>query len=262
MVTRALYIAGTGMAVAGTAIDVGANNIANMRTPGFKVSRTESTDLSYNVEKAAGVTESADIAPRPVGIYIGTGARVIGAYKIMKDGPSIPTGQPLDVKISGEGYFAINLPNGQTGYTRNGSFQLDSDRNITTAEGFPLTDGINIPQNIAPGIININQYGLITANVDNLVLNLGQINLVTFANPKGLDDSPGSNMAFETAASGAPIEGLPGDVGFGTLSHKNLEGSNAEPARELTDLIWAQRAYEFNAKIIKIAEEATRAVVQ
>jgi flagellar basal-body rod protein FlgG len=265
MTSTALSTAATGMSVAQTDIDLKAHNIANIRTGGFKKFRVETADLTYKNLRMAGVSETADIDIRPVGIQIGLGAKVIGAYRILEQGNIENTGNPLDLAIlEGAGYFQINVPRAPNGvaYTRNGSFIKNSAGNLTTSEGYELAGGINIPINVPVNTIQISADGVVTgkdANNAGQIVTLGQIELFTFTNEQGLE-AYSSNLLIETAASGPAVGQVPGDGGTGTLRQKAREESNVDPTTELTSLIMAQRAYELNAKVIKAADEAMKTV--
>jgi flagellar basal-body rod protein FlgG len=259
--STALYTAATGMSVAQTDIDVKAHNIANLRTPGFKKFRVESTDLSYQTLRRAGVVESADVGARPVGIHIGMGAKVIGSYRILTAGNLENTNNPLDVAIQGPGYFAVNLPNDRKGYTRAGSFHVNANGEVATAEGYTLVDGITLG-NIPAHTVTISADGKVTApdpaNPLNTI-NFPDIVVYNFINEQGLEPIT-SNFLAETEASGPALPQVPGVDGAGVLKQSNKEESNVDPTTELTALIMAQRAYELNSKVIKIADETMKSV--
>jgi flagellar basal-body rod protein FlgG len=259
--STAIYTAASGMAAAQKDIDLKAHNIANIRTPGFKKFRLETADLSYQNIRRAGIFESADAVERPVGIYIGLGTKVVGAYRILTRGNIETTGNPLDVAIQGPGYFAVNLANGVTGYTRNGSFKKSATGELVTTEGYPLVDGIQLG-NIPEGTVSISSDGVVAAPDPNnraVIIPLGQIQVHYFVNEQGLEPYQ-SNFLIETAASGVAAPGVAGVDGRGTLLQNSKEESNTDPTTELTALIMAQRAYELNSKVIKIADEAMKSV--
>ncbi len=259
MVT-ALYTAATGMYIAASDIDVKANNIANIRTPGFKKFRLESADLSYQNFRRAGIIESAGAEERPVGIQIGFGAKVIGAYRILTQGNPEITANPLDLMIQGAGYFAISVPSAPNGiaYTRNGSFKKNSNGNLATTEGFVLSPIVNLPDIYDVNTINISDDGVVSAkDPTGKITIIGQVQIYTFTNEQGLE-SIGSNFLIETAASGIGQVKVPGIDGSGTLVQGSKEESNTDPTTELTSLIMAQRAYELNAKVIKVADETMK----
>ncbi|MDF2965533.1 MAG: flgG [Rickettsiaceae bacterium] len=257
----ALYTAATGMSVAQTDIDVKAHNIANLRTTGFKKFRVETSDLSYQTLRRAGVAEAADVGMRPVGVHVGMGAKVTGVYRILTPGNLENTSNPFDVAIEGPGYFAVILPNGQPGYTRNGSFKVNQDGNLATSDGYVLAT--NVPIGMTPGhLVKITSDGRVTAtNPDDRSIEqeIGRINVYTFINEQGLEPIV-SNFLAATNASGEAIERVPGVDGAGTLKQHNKEESNVDPTSELTSLIMAQRAYELNSKVVKTADEVMKSV--
>lgn len=246
--TRALFTAATGLGAMQFFTDVIANNLANVNTTGFKRSRVHFQDLLYQTIHLAGTPSSVGTQV-PSGVQAGHGVNVVSTEKIFTQGSFRQTGNQLNVAIKGDGFFQILLPDGSLAYTRDGSFEVDSNGNIVTHSGFLLEPQITIP----PETVNleINQEGIVTAQLPDGTLNqLGQIQLVNFINPAGLQDL-GSNLFRETAASGAPIVGNPGQNGTGFLEQGFIETSNVNVAEELIDLIVAQRAYEVNSKSIQ-----------
>lgn len=257
MTIAALNAAVTGTQAAQTRIDNIANNIANVNTIGFKKSDIQTSDLFYINLKKAGILENAESSKRPVGIQIGMGTKVLGTYRNLAQGPLTQTSHPLDIALTGPGYFAIALPNGKIGYTRAGSFKRDAETgNIVTTDGKFLTNNISIPPNIAPENVDISRSGLITYQDPNdraTQIEAGQLEIFNFPNEKGLE-AIGDNMLVETIASG---EAFQIDDTTDRFQQGWLEKSNVKAVEELTELITAQRAYELNARIIKVVSKVS-----
>jgi flagellar basal-body rod protein FlgG len=258
---RALYTAATGMLAQEMNVEVISNNIANMRTTGFKRQRVEFQDLLYQNYRRVGTSTSDQGTRLPVGLDIGAGVKVVGTPRIMSQGSVLPTEKELDVTIRGEGFFRIQMPDGRIGFTRAGSFELDAEGRMVTPEGYVVDPGITVPQN-ASGI-TINQTGVVqvmqpgqTAPTD-----IGQLQLARFVNKSGLQPI-GDNLFLETAASGAPQDGTPGTEGFGNLLQGHLEQANVNSVTEISDLIAAQRAYSMNARVVSAADEMLQSTTQ
>lgn len=250
---RALSTAATGMDAQQTRLDVTANNIANVSTPGFKKNRVEFEEIMVQVEKAAGTATSAS-TQAPIGLEIGMGVRTIGTSRMQSQGDMQQTDNSLDVAIEGSGFFPVNMPDGNTAYTRSGAFKLDLEGRLVTVEGHPLAADIAIPPDAQQ--IMIGADGVVTATVPNdpTPIEAGRIEIATFANAGGLM-SLGKNLFLETSASGNALTGAPGENGTGTLAQGMLEMSNVKVVEEMVDLISGQRAYEVNARVIKAADE-------
>ncbi len=249
---RGLWTAATGMTTQQTNIDVTANNLANVNTAGFKKSRANFEDLIYQTLKHPGAL-SASGTEIPTGIQIGHGAKTSSVEKIFTEGNLKRTGNQLDLAIEGKGFFVITLPDGSEAYTRDGSFKLNSNGEIVTADGYKLSPPITIPSDTVN--ITISDDGTVSvlqAGQTNMT-QVGTIQLVNFINPSGLK-SIGKNLFKETAASGAPITGTPGTNGLGTVSQGFLEMSNVNVVEEMVNLIVGQRAYEANSKSIQTAD--------
>jgi flagellar basal-body rod protein FlgG len=251
---RALHTAATGMMAQELNVQVISNNIANMRTTGYKRQRAEFQDLLYEHVRRVGTQTSDQGNILPAGIELGTGVKTVGTPRVMSQGNILPTQKDYDVAIRGNGFFKITLPDGRTAYTRDGSFQLDAQGRLVTAQGYIVQPGLTVPQN-ATGI-TINQQGQLSVTVPGSTTptQVGQIELTSFVNKAGLQ-AIGDNLYLETPASGAPQNGTPGNEGFGTLLQGNLEQANVEAVTEISDLIAAQRAYEMNAKVITAADQ-------
>ncbi len=234
-------------------VDVISNNLANVSTNGFKKSTNEFQDLLYEAIKVPGSPTSPD-TESPTGIQVGVGVRPAAVSKIFSQGELIQTENELDLAIEGAGFFQIEMPDGDTAYSRDGAFKLDSAGQITNANGFPVLPAITVPEG-ARNIV-ISDDGVVSAVLagDTESTELGTMELAIFTNSSGLL-SGGRNLFFETTASGTPTVGAPADDGFGLLIQSFLEGSNVNIIQELTNLITAQRAYEINSKTIQTSDE-------
>ncbi|PTW61776.1 flagellar basal-body rod protein FlgG [Breoghania corrubedonensis] len=249
---RALHIAATGMKAQELNVEVISNNLANMRTTGYKRQRAEFQDLLYQNLRRAG-TDTSDAGTQvPTGVQLGSGVRTAATSRIMSQGTPELTEKETDVAIKGEGFFQIDLPDGTTAYTRDGSFERDSTGQLVTVDGYAVQPGITIPDNALD--ITINSEGSVQGTVNGANQTFGQIQLARFTNKGGLQ-AIGDNLFLETEASGAPIVNDPGDNSTGTLLQNYLEAANVEAVTEISDLISAQRAYEMNSKVIQAADE-------
>ncbi len=255
---RAMSTAATAMSAMETNVAVIANNIANVRTTGFKKARPEFQDLLYQNERAPGTVTSKSGTRQPSGIQIGMGVRTAATYRIMSQGTLNQTQKPLDLAIRGEGFFIIKMPDGTDGYTRDGSFEVDSSGKIVTIDGYSVQPGITIPQSARD--INISSEGYVQAKLgnENDIKILGQLQLAIFVNSAGLE-SQGSNLYKVTASSGLPQVAFPANGGYGSLIQGYVEQSNVNAINEITDLIQAQRAYEMNSKVINTGDEMLKA---
>lgn len=251
---RALHTAATGMMAQELNVQVISNNIANMRTTGYKRQRAEFQDLLYEHVRRVGTQTSAQGNMLPVGVDLGGGVKTVGTPRIMTQGTLTRTGSELDIAIRGEGFFKILMPDGTFTYTRDGSFQMDAQGRIVTLNGHVLSPTITIPQNASGLTINPQGQVMVTPQGSTTPTVLGQITLTRFINKAGLQPI-GDNLFVETPASGPPQDGNPGTDGFGDLLQSNLEQANVEVVSEISDLIAAQRAYEMNAKVISAADQ-------
>ena len=256
---NSLSIGSTGMLAQQLNVEVISNNIANMTTTGFKRQRAEFQDLLYQSLVRVGSTSSSTGTIVPAGVQIGTGVESAAVYRIHEQGNMQVTDNPLDVAISGEGFFQINLPSGETAYTRAGSFQLNPQGELVTPDGFTLVGPGTVPTDAVN--IEINQDGELIISVSGQVTptNVGQIQLANFANEAGLE-AIGDNLFKETPASGAATVGVPGSAGFGRINQGMLESSNVNIVAEITQLITAQRAYEMNSKVITTTDQMMQSV--
>jgi flagellar basal-body rod protein FlgG len=250
---KALWIAETGLDAQQTRMSVVSNNLANVNTTGFKKSRAVFQDLIYQTVRQAGAQSAAD-TELPSGLTLGTGVRTVATEKMFTQGNILQTGNALDLAIEGRGFFQVLLPDGNLGFTRDGSFQLNSDGQMVTASGYEVQPGISIPEGTLS--ITIGEDGTVSAQVAGNVgpLEVGALELADFINPAGLQPI-GQNLFIETGASGAPQTGNPGLDGRGGLLQGFLESSNVNTVEELVNMIETQRAYEMNSKAISTADQ-------
>lgn len=258
---KALHIAASGMLAQELNVEVISNNIANMRTTGFKRQRADFQDLLYQNLRQVGSQASDSGNILPTGVQIGSGVRTAATPRIMSQGNVESTEKELDVAIRGEGFFRIILPDGRTGYSRDGSFERDANGQMVTANGYTVDPAITIPGN-ATGL-TISAQGAVSAVIGNAATPtvLGQLQLARFVNKSGLE-AIGDNLFLETASSGPPQVSNPGDEAFGQLIQRHLEIANVNPVSEISDLIAAQRAYEMNSRVIRAADEMMSATIQ
>jgi len=258
---RALDTAATGMAAMDLQVQVIAGNLANMTTTGFKSQRAEFQDLIYEHVQRIGAQASETGNILPVGIELGSGVKTVGTPRLMTQGTLSQTGNSLDLAIQGTGWFKILLPDGTFNYTRDGSFQMDSQGRVVTAEGNLVQPTITVPPNSSG--LTVNQQGQVSVTPAGSTTSsiLGQFTLTTFINDAGLQAN-GNNLFSTTPASGSPQDGVPGTNGAGTLLQGSLEQSNVSPVTEISNLIAAQRAYEMNSKVITAADEMLQTTSQ
>ena len=250
---RSLWTSATGMQAQALNLDVIANNLANVNTAGFKKSRAEFQDLLYETLRPAGTSSSQDTQV-PTGIQIGHGTRPSTVLKIFSQGNMENTKNELDLAIEGDGFFQIILPNGETAYTRDGAFKLDSDGRIVNSDGFALEPEITIPSDALSISVGIDGTVSVLQAGDSIPSEIGTIELARFVNPAGLI-STGRNLYITSEASGDEMTGTPGEDGLGSLAQGFLEMSNVSVVDEMVSMITAQRAYEVNSKSIQTADE-------
>lgn len=257
---RSLWIARTGLDAQQTNIDVIANNLANVSTNGFKKSRAVFEDLLYQVIRQPGA-QSSQQTQISNGLQLGSGVKPVSTARIFTQGNLQFTENSLDVAINGQGFFQILLPDGTTGYTRDGSFQKDNQGNIVTPEGYPLQPNITIPETALS--VSIGKDGVVTMTEQGnpAPVQLGTIQVATFINPGGLL-SIGSNLFLETGSSGTPTPNTPGLNGAGKLDQGYVETSNVDVAEELVSMIEAQRAYELNSKVVSTSDQMLARLTQ
>lgn len=254
-----LSIGATGMQAQQLNVDVISNNIANMTTTGYKRHRAEFQDLLYQSLRRVGAASSDQGTIVPAGVQLGAGVQAAAVARINQQGAIQFTDNPLDVAIDGEGFFVVNLPNGEQAYTRSGSFQLSPDGEIVTPDGFLVQGPGAVPADAVE--VSINDFGDVLVGLDGQVepVALGQFELVRFANVAGLE-AAGNNLLRQTPASGDPQAATPGTNGYGFLIQGALEQSNVNIVREITSLIQAQRAYEMNARVITTSDQMLQQV--
>jgi flagellar basal-body rod protein FlgG len=255
---RSLWTGTTGMHAQQLSIDVIANNLANVSTTGFKKSNIDFQDLLYQSMKIPGAPTSPD-TESPTGIMIGLGVKPAAVTKVFTQGDLILTENELDVAIEGSGFLQVEIPNGDTTYTRAGAMKRDSDGRLTNSDGYPILPAITIPDGAR--LITISETGDVSAIIgdDTDATELGTLELATFTNNGGLV-AVGKNLFKESAASGTASTGVPGDDGYGILLQNYLEGSNVNIVEELANMITTQRAFEINSKTIQTSDEMMQTV--
>lgn len=256
---QSLRIAATGMHAQQTNVDVLANNIANINTAGFKRQQTQFQDLVYQDKIGVGAITTAGGDVAPTGAQQGLGVRIAGFASVQTQGPVENTGNTFDMAVQGDGYFRVTLADGTTGYTRDGSFTVNQNGDLVNPQGYLFDPGINVP--IGATQYTVSETGIVSAKINDVVTQLGQITLSMFVNPAGLDRQ-GNNLFKETIASGAPTDANPTENGAGGLLQSHIEKSNVDPIESVTELITAQRAYELNSRVISTADEMLGAINQ
>ena len=258
---RALAIAATGMNAQQLNVEVIANNIANINTTGFKRARAEFTDLLYQAERLQGVPNRGDENIIPEGAQLGLGVRTAAIRNLHMQGALANTNNKLDLAITGNGWFQVTGSDGETLYTRAGAFNTNATGQLVTLDGYAVEPSITVPADAVDITINQTWQVFVRIGGQANLQQIGQLTLATFANDAGLDPL-GGNLFRETAASGSPVLGTPGDPAFGTLHQGYLESSNVDPVKEITELISAQRAYEMNSKVIQAADDMSGVVTK
>ncbi len=254
-----LYSAATGMEAQQLNLNTIANNLANVNTPGFKRSKIEFQDLLYQKPTRASGSDSGGGNIVPTGAEVGNGTRVAATSKVFTQGQLTATGEKLDIALQGDGFFEVQRPDGTIGYTRDGSFKLNAQGQVVTIDGLPVLSGF---QPIPPGAssVSVAENGQVTVQSASGTQSF-RLTLARFANPSGLQ-SMGGNLYSETAASGTPETGQPGENGFGSTVQGYVESSNVNIVEEMVNLITAQRAYEINSKSIQTSDEMLQNVAQ
>jgi flagellar basal-body rod protein FlgG len=255
---RALYTAASGMNAQQSNIDNVANNLANVNTVGFKKSRIDFEDLVYQQIKAPGTPTSQD-AQAALGLESGLGTRAVATVRNFAAGNLRSTSSPYDLAIEGNGFFQIQLPGGETGYTRAGALHVNGEGRLVTADGYALQPELTIPANAQS--VSISKDGIVSASLPGQTApqQIGTIELAMFQNPAGLE-ARGGNVYAVTSASGDATTGVPGTDGMGTLAQGFLEESNVSVVEEMVQMILGQRAYEANSRVIKAADEMLQQV--
>ena len=251
---QALRTAATGMAAQELNVQVISNNIANINTTSYKKQTAAFQDLIYEHVRRVGAQASDQGTILPVGIDLGGGVKTVGTPRTMTQGTLSMTGNDLDLAITGEGFFKILQPDGTFQYTRDGTFQMDNQGRIVTAQGNPVQPTITIP-NTASGL-TVNAQGQVSVTLPGSTASsiIGQIGLTRFINKGGLNPV-GSNQYTDTPSSGPPQDGTANAEGYGSITQGSLEQSNVDVVSEMSNLITAQRAYEMNSKVISAADQ-------
>jgi len=260
MSSAAMHIARTGLDAQDMRMRVISNNLANVNTTGFKKDRASFATLSYQTVTAAGAQSSSD-SKYATGLNLGTGVRIQGTSRMETQGTMQQTGNALDLALDGDGYFQVQLPGGQLGYTRSGNFSRSPEGLLVTNEGYQVMPGITVPEGATQ--ITVGTDGTVSATVAGQTepAQLGQLQVANFPNAAGLQ-SKGDNYMLETASSGAANLGVPGEDGRGTVRQGMLEASNVNVVEELVDMIECQRAYEVNSKMISATDDMLKYVNQ
>lgn len=257
---RSLWIAKTGLEAQQAQMDVITNNLANVGTNGFKRSRAVFEDLMYQTARQPGanVGEGAQL---PTGLQFGTGARAVATERLHTQGSLQQTGNDKEIAIEGAGFFPIQMPDGTTGYTRDGNFSLNAEGQLVTLQGYQVLPGITVP--VDANSLSVSKSGVVSVVLPGNLqpTELGQIQIASFVNPAGLE-AKGENIYGETAASGAPVVNNPGEGGVGTLTQGFVETSNVNVVEELVSMIQAQRAYEINSKAITASDQMLQKIGQ
>lgn len=256
----ALYVSKTGLSAQDRQLTAISNNLANASTIGFKRDRVNFEDLLYQIQRQPG-GQSSQNTQLPSGLQLGTGVRVVATQKQFTGGSLQVTEQPLDLAINNRGFFQIQMPSGETGYTRNGQFQINANGEMVNSSGFLLEPTIVIPENT--NSITISQDGIVSASIlgEPTPQELGQITITDFVNPAGLQ-ALGGNIFAQTAASGDPQNGTAGEGGLGSIIQGSLENSNVDIVEEMVNMITTQRAYEMNSKVVSTADQMLQFISQ
>lgn len=256
---QSLRIAATGMNAQQLNVDVLSNNIANLNTTAFKQGTPAFTDLMYQNRIGVGAITSSAGTLAPTGLQIGLGVNTGSVYRIMEQGTINRTGNEFDLAMSGRGFFRVNMPDGSTAYTRDGSFQINQDGQMVTKDGYEVDPAITVPANATD--FTVTGTGVVSVKVDGVVTELGTITVSMFTNEAGLE-SLGDNYYRETEASGTATDTNLAENGAGTVIQGALEASNVDPIESITRLITAQRAYEMNSKVITAADQMLSTLTQ
>lgn len=250
---RSLRTAALGMSAQQLNVDTIANNLANVNTTGYKKSSVEFQDLLYETINS-GSAEGAEGNEKPSEISIGLGNKPVSTFRSYSQGAVEETGNPLDMAISGKGFFQLLMPDGSVAYSRDGAFRVNSTGDMVNSAGLKMYPNVSLPDGVQS--ISIAQDGIVSVITDNEAtpMEVGQIELATFMNPAGLR-ALGGNLLVASEASGDASYGMAGEQGFGTITQGYLEKSNVDVVKEMISLIVAQRSYEINSKAVKTADE-------
>ena len=257
---NSLWIAKTGMTAQQTQLDVISHNLSNVSTTGFKRNNAVFEDLIYQNLRQVGA-QTTEENQLPTGLHLGLGVRTVATSRNFTQGSLQQSSNNLDVAINGNGFFEVQLPDGTIGYTRDGSFQLDSQGRLVTSGGLPVANGITVPQGATS--ISISESGVVSATLagNPQPQQLGQLAMSSFINPAGLQPM-GQNLYMESNASGTPQQGQPGTNGLGIIKQGFLESSNVNVVEELVNMIQTQRAYEMNSKAIQTSDQMLAKLTQ
>lgn len=250
---RALRSAASGMFAEQLALDNISNNLANVNTTGFKKGQAQFQDLMYQMVRPAGTTLD-QTAAEPVQLEIGHGVRPIAVTRSFEQGTLKQSDNPLDLAISGEGFFQVQMPDNRIAYTRDGGLKLNADGYLVTSDGYFIEPDLRLPQDTQQIIISREGVVSVVVAGSSTPEEVGQLELARFINPAGLTGA-GQNLYLESIASGPPIRGDAGLEGFGQIEQGYLESSNVSVIEEMVEMITAQRAYEINSKSIRTAED-------
>jgi flagellar basal-body rod protein FlgG len=257
---NSLWISKTGMEAQQTQLDVISHNLANVSTTGYKRANAVFEDLIYQNLRQVGANNT-EAEQLPTGLQLGLGVRTVATSRSYAQGTIQLTNNAFDVAINGNGFFNIQLPDGSVGYTRDGSFQVDSQGRLVTANGLPVANGVTVPPNALS--VNISETGTVSVVLPGNAApqTVGTIALSNFINPPGLEPR-GQNIFTETAASGQPQGGTPGTNGLGIMKQSYLETSNVNVVQELVTMIQTQRAYEMNSKAVQTSDQMLQKLAQ
>lgn len=257
---RSLWISKTGMEAQQNQLDHISHNLANSATNGYKKSHAVFEDLMYQNLRQAGAN-SSEQTTLPTGLQVGLGTRAVASSRSFAQGNLQQSSNPLDVAVRGAGFFEVQMPDGTPGYTRDGSFQVNAQGQLVTNNGYTVQPGITIPSNAQS--VTIAADGTVTASIPGQTApqTIGNLQLVNFVNPAGLEPK-GQNLYTETAASGTPTTGTPGQNGLGALQQGFVETSNVNVVEELIGMIQTQRAYELNSKAIQTSDQMLQRLAQ
>jgi len=257
---RSLWISKTGMEAQQTQLDTISHNLANVSTNGFKRGHVVFEDLIYQNLRQAGAN-SSEQTTLPTGLQVGLGVRPVATARIFSQGNLQQSSNPLDIAVRGNGFFGVQLPDGTTGYTRDGSFQVDAQGQLVTNNGYTVQPGITIPPGAQSVTIGADGTVSVVMPGQSQPQSVGQLQLAGFVNPAGLEPK-GMNLFAETAASGTPNAGTPGQNGLGSLQQGFVETSNVNVVEELVSMIQTQRAYEMNSKAIQTSDQMLQKLAQ
>jgi flagellar basal-body rod protein FlgG len=257
---NSLWISKTGMEAQQTQLDVISNNLANVSTNGFKRANAVFEDLMYQNLRQVGAN-STEQTQLPTGLQIGLGVRTVATSRSFSQGSLQQSGNTFDVAVKGNGFFQVTMPDGTLAYTRDGSFQVDSQGRLVTSNGLPIANGVTVPSTAQS--VTIGADGTVSVVLPGTAApsQIGTIALANFVNPAGLAPN-GQNLYTETAASGTPITGTAGTNGLGSLMQGYVETSNVNVVQELVTMIQTQRAYEMNSKAVTTSDQMLQKLAQ